>query len=77
MTNSPTLTFRDRVDLAISAVGGRGVLAYHLKISGPAISQWKRVPAERVREVSRLSGIPDYELRPDLYEQPQPQAANT
>lgn len=28
----------------------------------------KRIPAERVAEVERVTGIPRHELRPDLYE---------
>lgn len=31
------------------------------------ICQWKRVPAERVMEVSAITGIPKEKLRPDLY----------
>lgn len=30
----------------------------------------RRIPAERVAEVSRVTGIPRHELRPDLYESP-------
>ncbi len=36
-------------------------------ISEPAISKWRRVPADRVLTVERLTGIPRGELRPDLY----------
>ncbi|MDB5584857.1 MAG: repressor [Bradyrhizobium sp.] len=32
-----------------------------------AISQWKQVPAERVLEVERVSGVSRHRLRPDLY----------
>lgn len=35
-----------------------------------AVSRWTRVPSERVREVSALTGIPAYELRPDMYDPP-------
>ncbi len=32
------------------------------------VSAWKKVPAERVLEVSRLTGVPRERLRPDLYD---------
>ena len=53
-------------------VGGNTMLAQLLTergnpISQQAISQWARVPAERVLEVERVTGVPRSELRPDLY----------
>lgn len=42
-------------------------LAKKLGIRHPAIYQWKRIPAERVLDVERETGIPRGELRPDLY----------
>lgn len=48
-------------------VGGAAALAKAIGgISSQAISQWKRVPAERVLDVERITGISRYELRPDL-----------
>lgn len=35
-------------------------------ISHQAIAQWRRVPAERVLEVERVTGIARETLRPDL-----------
>lgn len=59
---------RDRaLQRAIDKAGGRNALAGALGISGPAISQWDRVPAERVIEVARITGVPRSQLRPDLY----------
>lgn len=49
---------------------GRGralALAAGLHISPSAISQWQRVPVERVIEIERLTGISRHELRPDIY----------
>lgn len=57
----------DALAEAIEAIGGVGKLAEGLGISGPAISQWGRVPAERVIQVERLTGVPRHKLRPDLY----------
>ena len=47
--------------------GRRKKLAEALGISPSAISMWDQVPAERVGEVSRATGIPKKFLRPDLY----------
>ncbi|PZW45688.1 pyruvate kinase [Humitalea rosea] len=41
-------------------------IAGALGISTAAVSQWRRVPAERVEEVSRLFGLEPTALRPDL-----------
>lgn len=47
--------------------GRRGKLAEAIGVSPPAISMWTRVPAERLMDVSRATGIPPEQLRPDLY----------
>lgn len=52
---------------AIRAVGGIGALARTLGISQPSVSNWQKVPAERVRAVESISGVPRAVLRPDLY----------
>lgn len=41
------------------------------KISSQAVSQWKRVPPERVLDVERITGVPRHELRPDIYPAPE------
>ena len=41
-------------------------LAKALGITRGAVSVWKRVPASRLGDVARLTGIPAEELRPDL-----------
>jgi len=43
-------------------------LAAALKITPGAINQWDKVPADKLVAVSRETGIPRQELRPDLYE---------
>lgn len=56
---------------AIHAVGGVSELARRIGISQPAVTNWGRVPAERVLAVEAVSGVPRVRLRPDLYrEQP-------
>ncbi len=52
---------------ALEASGGVRALARTLGVSQPAISMWKRVPADRVAEVESITGISRAELRPDLF----------
>jgi DNA-binding transcriptional regulator YdaS (Cro superfamily) len=52
---------------AIAAAGGIRGLAVLLGISTQAVGKWRRVPAERVIEVERVTGVPRTALRPDLY----------
>ena len=60
---------------AIRAAGGIGALARRLGISQPSVSNWQRVPAERVVAVEALTGVPRASLRPDLYGMPDAEAA--
>ena len=55
---------------AIRAAGGIGALARRLGISQPSVSNWQRIPAERVIAVETLTGVPRGSLRPDLYPTP-------
>lgn len=50
---------RDRMSLAR--------LARELGITRGAVAQWEKVPAERIGDVSRVTGIPLHTLRPDLF----------
>jgi TorA maturation chaperone TorD len=52
---------------AINAAGGISGLARQLGISQPSVSNWTRVPAERVVAVETLTGVRRAVLRPDLY----------
>lgn len=52
---------------AIGVVGGVSELARRLGISQPSVSNWQRVPAERVLAVEEATGIGRAVLRPDLY----------
>lgn len=44
-------------------------LAREIKVDKATVTRWakKRIPAERVLDVERLTGISKEELRPDLY----------
>src|SRR5262245_33777481 len=52
---------------AIRAVGGVSELARRIGISQPSVSNWDRVPAERVPAVEAATGIERAVLRPDLF----------
>jgi TorA maturation chaperone TorD len=52
---------------AISAAGGVSQLAGKIGISQPSVSNWNKIPAERVLAVEQVTGIDRATLRPDLY----------
>jgi TorA maturation chaperone TorD len=52
---------------AIRAAGGVSELARRIGISQPSVSNWNRVPAERVLDVEAATGVERVVLRPDLY----------
>ena len=53
------------LDEAIRAAGGITELARRIGISQPSVSNWDRVPAERVLSVESATGITRSVLRPD------------
>ena len=58
------------LDRAIEKAGGIADLAKLLGTSRQLVSYWQakaRVPAERVLDIERLTGIGRTELRPDIY----------
>ena len=52
---------------AIRAAGGVSELARQISISQPSVSNWIRVPADRVVSVEAATGVDRAVLRPDLY----------
>lgn len=57
-------------DLHEALASQRGMktrLAHHFGVYPSALSQWDRVPAERVLDVERITGISRHDLRPDIY----------
>jgi TorA maturation chaperone TorD len=60
------------LDEAIRAAGGVGALARKIGISQPSVSNWARIPAERVLAVEAATGIDRSVLRPDLYSERYP-----
>lgn len=58
----------DKLTSYLKAERGRlSRLAITLGVNPSAVSQWKSVPAERVLEVERVTGISRYDLRPDIF----------
>lgn len=55
------------LDRAIQMAGGVAELARRIGIRQPSVSNWSRVPAERVTAVEAATGISRVQLRPDLY----------
>ncbi|KGT75685.1 molecular chaperone [Bradyrhizobium japonicum] len=55
------------LDRAIDAVGGVARLARKIGISQPSVSNWGKVPAQRVIAVEAATGVSRNQLRPDLY----------
>lgn len=69
----------DGLDTAIQKAGGQTELAKLLGVRQSHISNWKnrnkRIPAGRVLEIERVTGVSRHELRPDLYPVESPVAA--
>lgn len=57
------------LDEAIRAAGGITELARRIGISQPSVSNWDRIPAERVVAVEAATNVGREILRPDLYGQ--------
>ncbi|WOH84512.1 Cro/CI family transcriptional regulator [Bradyrhizobium sp. BEA-2-5] len=58
------------LERAIDAAGGVAELARKIGISQPSVSNWSKVPAQRVIAVEAATGISRDNLRPDLYGEP-------
>src|SRR5215469_12314280 len=58
------------LEKAIRAAGGTSELARKIGISQPSVSNWSRIPAERVLSVEAATGVARDVLRPDLYGPP-------
>jgi DNA-binding transcriptional regulator YdaS (Cro superfamily) len=49
------------------AVGGIAKLASLIGVRHQSLYSWRKVPAERVLDLERHSGVPRHEIRPDIY----------
>ena len=57
------------LDRAAKVMGTQAALAEKLGVTAQAVTNWRRngVPAERVLDIERVTGVPRHELRPDIY----------
>ncbi len=58
------------IQKAVLAAGGQSALARSLNVTPQAVQKMcasGRVPAERVLDIERVTGVGRTELRPDLY----------
>lgn len=64
-------SFRKTRQLTLEELGAR------FGVNKTSIMRWekKKVPAERVLSISKFTGIPAHELRPDLYPRPRGKVA--
>lgn len=63
------------LEKAIKEVGNASRLAEALNVSPMTVSHWRHrqhgiIPADRVSEVYRVTGVTPHELRPDLHPTP-------
>jgi len=62
--SDPMMTNLDKgIRAAVSSIGSKAELARKLRISPQAVSQWKRVPTNRVMRVEKVTGVPRFLLR--------------
>ena len=52
---------------AANRLGSVVELARGLGIKHPALFRWRQVPAERVLQIEKLTGISRHDMRPDIY----------
>lgn len=63
---------RDAIlDDLLNRRGTGAKIATALGITPAAVSQWQRIPADRVTELARLLDMPTWQLRPDLFPAPE------
>jgi len=55
------------VKQAAEKAGGVVALARELGIEHPSLHSWKKVPASRVLDMERITGISRHDIRPDIF----------
>jgi len=66
-----TITPFDALLTAVERAGSQAAIARACNVSSTAVWKWvqfsRRVPAEYVLKVERLTGVSRHQLRPDIY----------
>jgi DNA-binding transcriptional regulator YdaS (Cro superfamily) len=67
------------IKTAIERAGGMRALARAMDVHYQSIQSWvkTRVPAERIVDIERVTGVPREELRPDLYRREPPKSGRS
>jgi len=55
---------------AVNAVGTRYRLSQLVGVVPSSVLRWTKIPAGRIVQVEKVTGVPREVLRPDLYRQP-------
>lgn len=58
---------KDEIRKVADRIGGICAMSLKLGLSRAAVSQWKQIPLNRVRDVERLTGVSRHRLRPDVF----------
>lgn len=53
---------------AVRVAGNVNRLARLVGVPHQSIYKWRRIPAERVQIIAKMTGLSRHQLRPDLYE---------
>ncbi len=67
MVDKSSREMDEGLKLAVEAAGGLRALARLLEISHNSIVKWDKIPADRVIEIEKRTGVARERLRPDLY----------
>lgn len=59
--------FKEKINTWAAPIGGIPKLAKALKIKRQAIYQWDKIPADRIVEIEKITGVDRSILRPDLF----------
>ena len=55
------------VEIAAEKAGGAVALSRELGIKHSSLHSWRRVPAERVLDLERITGVSRHVIRPDVF----------
>lgn len=58
---------RRALERAVEAIGSYSAVARLLNLTRQGVQSWDICPPNRVVAISKASGVPRHELRPDLY----------